>query len=62
MTETPTCTSCRFYDQTYGRCRAHPPRVVALPQAHEDREWIDAETVWPVVSESDWCGHHQPQP
>jgi hypothetical protein len=42
------CGNCRFFND--GECRRHAP--VVLGETAED-------TVWPIVSRSDWCGDFQ---
>lgn len=55
------CDSCRFFDDHKsnggaaqdhaGLCRFNPPVSQPSPQGHG---------LWPVVGESDWCGHYTP--
>ncbi|MGI3899818.1 MAG: hypothetical protein ACRYGP_17805 [Janthinobacterium lividum] len=52
------CAKCTFFDdhhgvgvqqiQTGGLCRFNPPVSQPGPDSHG---------LWPVVSETDWCGH-----
>ncbi|MCF1503709.1 MULTISPECIES: hypothetical protein [unclassified Afifella] len=58
MADKPVCSSCAFFEDHHanndreirdaGLCRFNPP--VTQPVA-------DAVGYWPVVKESDWCGH-----
>lgn len=55
-----SCGACAFFDdhkaaaQTAhdGLCRFNPPVTQPAPEAHG---------LWPVVSDSDWCGHFEPE-
>ena len=42
------CQSCIHYDRQPSICRRLPPKVDG-----------DGKTVWPKVSERDWCGEHE---
>ena len=57
------CMSCTYYDQKHsnagmktaddaGLCRYNPPISQPSP---------DAQGLWPVVSQQDWCGHYADQ-
>ena len=53
-----SCESCTYYDGGHGNtgktsgseglCRFNPPVSQPGPDAHG---------LWPVVGQSDWCGH-----
>ena len=52
MTESRnTCSVCRFWDGygETGRCRRRSPLVTGGMMSA-------VETVWPIVSDHDWCG------
>ena len=57
------CTDCNFYQPIrtavrlpvnghFGECRRSPPRVVDAPSSRH----AQTLAVFPVVSETDWCG------
>lgn len=59
MSKPGSCGTCAFFDEHNaaaqagheGLCRYNPP--VSQPAA-------EVHGLWPVVSETDWCGHFAP--
>ena len=61
VSQASSCGSCAFFDthhanggtssQDGGLCRFNPPVSQPTPEAHG---------LWPVVSETEWCGHFAP--
>jgi hypothetical protein len=59
---TSNCASCTYYEGGHtndgrssngeGLCRYNPPVSQPGPDSHG---------LWPVVGQSDWCGHHSTQ-
>lgn len=50
------CATCYFFRRAHGRpvmglCRKFPPQVALAVNGC-------TRTVWPEVSETDWCGEH----
>jgi hypothetical protein len=39
-----------------GVCRAGRPSVISFVKGEKGELWTDVETVWPEVSDGDWCG------
>jgi hypothetical protein len=64
------CETCKFFDnqppselgrgqraELYGYCRRHPPFVIQ--QLMVGSQPSKAQTVWPVVGKSQWCGEYK---
>ena len=61
-THSASCESCRFFDEHQGNgghaagdqglCRFNPPVSQPAPES---------KGLWPVVANSDWCGHYAPE-
>lgn len=62
----PTCETCRWWDtdnwsgEELGYCRKAAPTAWLREIADESLD-TRRDTVWPVVSRTDWCGEHQPK-
>lgn len=68
MPDRPRCPTCRYWEPPDGGvgplCRRYAPRAqVSWPGRDED-EVSDFDyslaPVWPVTTENDWCGEHEP--
>lgn len=46
-----TCVTCQFVIPTTGECHRFPPTLVF--------QGSTAFSVWPTVSDGDWCGEYQ---
>ena len=72
-----TCKFYLPEDDGHGSCRRYPPVTVVFPQAlleqtpitDEDTGYCEAErylrmdcTIYPMVSEKNWCGEYKPLP
>lgn len=72
MQNTGTCRSCRFFEDWgrddaifEGQCRRNAPMAKLMLRPEMTATNFDGEdlvAVWPMVSDSDWCGEHQPRP
>lgn len=58
-----TCKTCKYYfEQKYaiaevksGKCRYNPPSIISVKGVHVSIE----KTMWPEVSQQDWCGKYE---
>jgi len=54
----PRCETCRFWDESNGRCKRLSPRP-STPNESDHVNWNHDLTIWPIVSSGDWCGEWQ---
>jgi hypothetical protein len=52
-----TCRTCAHWCEEKNECHAHAPIAISILVAN-NHEGIDAITVWPSVTEDEWCGEH----
>ncbi len=58
----PQCGTCRFWDDTSGRCHRYAPRPSAPVEVRnngDDALWDYSLARWPITEEFDWCGEHK---
>ena len=55
------CDKCKFWEIGTGRCHRLSPRPSTPREAINQTmgEWDQDLSVWPITSESDWCGEFQ---